>query len=1147
MSFPIIPDAALPQNAGQTVFWAGLTGGGDALTLATAISQENRLLVIVTIDHQAALRLEHELSFFLNNSLPILHFPDWETLPYDVFSPLPEIISERLRTLALLPDTRRGALIVSVATLMHRLAPREHVLAHSFSISVGNDLNLDLTRIKLEAVGYQCVSQVYQHGEFAVRGSILDLFPMGSKVPYRIELFDDEIESIRSFDPDTQKSLEKMRQIELFPAREFPFTDDAIKLFRQNFRTRFPDAPAKNTLYLDVSKQIAPAGVEYYLPLFVERTESLFAYLPKSALFVLPAGLYGCAEKFYAEAQERYQQRRYDVNRPLLAPDELFLNAQEIQQHTQAFSRVELDEQAGRAFRFNFHHLPDLVIDGRSKEPAQKLRQFIENFNGRILFVAETAGHREALIDTLKACKLTVKQQQSWREFIEGDDALCITVAPLDNSLILGDPAIAIITEGHLSGEKVRQRRRRRKSAARELENIFNNLNELSIGSPVVHLEHGVGRYLGLQTLEIGGIAAEFLMLEYANNDKLYVPVSSLHLIGRYSGMSAENAPLHKLGSDQWSKAKKKAMERARDVAAELLDIHAKRAARQGFAFNVNQQEYATFAAGFPFEETPDQLSAIEAIMEDMLNPQPMDRVVCGDVGFGKTEVAMRAAFIAVQSGKQVAVLVPTTLLAQQHYQSFRDRFADWPIRVEVLSRFVSPKQQKAVSEALAAGKVDVVIGTHKLLSKDLQYQSLGLVIIDEEHRFGVTQKEHFKKLRSELDLLTLTATPIPRTLNMAMSGLRDISIIATPPPNRHAIKTFITEWIEAQIQEACQREIKRGGQVFFLHNDVKTMDKMARELETLLPEARIQIAHGQMPERELEQIMLDFYHQRFNLLICSTIIESGIDIPSANTIVINRADKLGLAQLHQLRGRVGRSHHRAYAYCIVPPKALMSNEAVKRLEAFETSGELGAGFMLSSHDMEIRGAGELLGDEQSGQIQEIGFTLYTELLERAVAALKSGKQPELDAPIDNGPEVDLQTSALIPEDYLPDIHSRLVLYKRIAGAETAQELTALKVEMIDRFGLLPDQAKALFSITELKQHAEPLGVKKIEAHAGGGRIVFNQAAQIDAGELIKLIQTEPQVYKFDGADKLRFFCKLENLEAKLAFLEKLFARLAVK
>ncbi len=1127
----------LPLENSQILSWRGLKGCGDSLAIASAIENENRLFVIVTPDNQTALRLEHELAFFLNDSYPILHFPDWETLPYDVFSPLPEIISERLKTLAVLPETKRGALVVSVATLMHRLTPREHVLAHSFSIEVGGLFNMELNRIKLESVGYQCVSQVYQHAEFAIRGSIVDIFPMGSKLPYRIELFDDDIESIRTFDPDSQRSLEKIDAVQLFPAREFPFTDEAIKHFRQAFRNQFPEVSAKNILYLDVSKGIAPSGIEYYFPLFIDNTETLFDYLPTTATIVLPESVDHSAKDFYTEAEERFQQRKYDVDRPLLDPKQLFLPVDELQQRLEVFFRILLNGSTASSSEFICQSLPDLTIDARLKEPASRILAFLQEFTGKVLFVAETPGHREDLIDKLKKFKISLKQVDTWQTFLAQDSSPCILVAPMDHGLLLADPAIAIITERQLSGEKVQQRRRRKKSAAKELENIFNNLNELTVGSPVVHQEHGVGRYLGLQTLDIGGIISEFLTLEYANEDKLYVPVSSLQLIGRYSGASADSAPLHKLGSDRWSKAKKKAMERARDVAAELLDIHAKRAAKAGHAFKVDDAEYLSFSAAFPFEETADQKAAIDALYQDMLGQQPMDRVICGDVGFGKTEVAMRAAFVAVQSGKQVAVLVPTTLLAQQHYQNFRDRFADWPVRVEVMSRFVTAKQQKAIVEALENGKVDIVIGTHKLLSKELKYKQLGLVIIDEEHRFGVRQKEHFKKLRHELDLLTLTATPIPRTLNMAMAGLRDISIIATPPPNRHPIKTFISEWVDAQIQEACQREIKRGGQVFFLHNDVKSMDKMAREIEGLVPEARVQIAHGQMAERELEQIMLDFYHQRFNLLLSTTIIESGIDIPTANTIIVNRADKLGLAQLHQLRGRVGRSHHRAYAYFIVPPKSLMSKDAVKRLEALDTSGELGAGFMLSSHDMEIRGAGELLGDGQSGQIQEIGFTLYTELLERAVDALKSGKQPELDAPMEIGPEVDLQTQALIPEDYLPDIHARLVLYKRISSAANNQELRALKVEMIDRFGLLPDAVKVLFSVTELKQQAEPLGVKKIDAHIAGGRIIFSAEPKINTDKLIQLIQTQPQSYKFDGSDKLRFTKEFETVEQKIGFI----------
>lgn len=1138
---------SIPHNSEQIFTWAGLTGCADSLALAAAIKNENRLFVIVTPDNQTALRLEHELTFFLQDEHPILHFPDWEILPYDVFSPLPEITSERLKTLALLPQVKRGALVVSVTTLMHRLAPREHVLANSFSIKVGDDFNLELNRIKLESVGYQCVSQVYQHAEFAVRGAIVDLFPMGSNVPFRIELFDEEIESIRTFDPESQRSLEICDQIQLFPAREFPFTDAAIKHFRQAFRTCFPDTSLKNNLYSDVSKGIAPSGIECYLPLFVEQTATLFDYLPASAVLVMTDAIKPNSLAFYAEAEERFEQRKYDVERPLLGPSLLFLSAEELAQKIDAFARVMIDSKPvnNGACR----PLPDLTINAKLDNPAQSLQQFVTHFAGKILFVAESAGRREALIEKLRACKLTLKPVDSWRTFLQSETSPCITVAPMDHGLWLepkqttdteNTPAIAIITENLLSGEKVQQRRRRRQSAARELEAIVNNLNELTVGSPVVHQEHGVGRYLGLQTLEIGGIAAEFLMLEYANNDKLYVPVSTLHVIGRYTGMSPENAPLHKLGGDQWSKAKKRAIERIRDVAAELLEIHAKRALKQGHAFALENTDYQAFADAFPFEETPDQQTAIDAILEDMTSPQPMDRVICGDVGFGKTEVSMRAAFIAVQSDKQVAVLVPTTLLAQQHFQNFRDRFADWPVRVEVLSRFVTPKQQKEIADDLAQGKVDIVIGTHTLLSKGLKYKALGLVVIDEEHRFGVRQKEHFKRLRNEIDMLTLTATPIPRTLNMAMSGLRDISIIASPPPNRHAIKTFISIWVDAQIREACLREIKRGGQVFFLHNDVKSMDKMARELEVLVPEARTRMAHGQMPERELERIMLDFYHQRFNLLLCSTIIESGIDIPSANTIIINRADKLGLAQLHQLRGRVGRSHHRAYAYFIVPPKSLMSKDAIKRLEAVEASGDLGAGFMLSSHDLEIRGAGELLGDEQSGQIQEIGFTLYTELLERAVDALKSGKQPELDTPMDRGPEVDLQAAALIPEDYLPDIHARLVLYKRISSAETPEELRELQIEMIDRFGLLPEPVKTLFSVTELKQRAEKLGIKKIEANIAGGRIVFGAEPKINTERLINLIQTEAKVYKLDGADKLKFIQAFATIEQKLEFISGL-------
>ncbi|MGX2041116.1 transcription-repair coupling factor [Methylocaldum sp. MU1018] len=1143
---------AAPVRNGPPLVWRNLNGCADSLALAQAVKRDKRLYLIVTEDTQTALRLEHEIEFFLGGSAPVLHFPDWETLPYDVFSPLPEIVSERLKTLARLARIEHGILITPVATLMQRLAPRSHVLANTFVLKVGGRLNLEETRQRLESVGYECVSQVLQHGEFAVRGSIIDLFPMGSTVPYRIELFDDEVESIRTFDTETQRSLEKVREISLFPAREFPFDEEAIKRFRRAFRTHFSETSINNPLYQDVSKGIASSGIEYYLPLFVDETETLFDYLPEKATLVLHHSIDDAAEAFFREVEKRHDQRSGHVDRPPLAPELLYLPPGVLAERLDAHPRIRIassSEQPVERFDpvdYDGRPLPPVAIDPKLKQPAAALSSFIAETPGKILFVAETAGHREALLDTLAKYAIKPQVVESWQDFLTAEKSPCLVVAPMDHGLWLAAPPLAIITETQLSGEKAQQRRRRRSAADRNLEQIFRNLEELDIGSPVVHQDHGVGRYLGLTKLTVGGIETEFLALEYANNDKLYVPVSSLHLISRYSGASPDTAPLHKLGGEQWQKARRKALERVRDVAAELLNIYAKRAAKEGHAFNTVTEEYAAFAAGFPFEETPDQENAIVDVIKDMASNRPMDRVICGDVGFGKTEVALRAAFIAAQNGRQVAVLVPTTLLAQQHYQNFRDRFADWPIRVEVVSRFVGKKQQEQLLEDLAKGTIDILIGTHKILQKDVRFKNLGLVIVDEEHRFGVAQKEHFKKLRSELDFLTLTATPIPRTLNMAMSGLRDISIIATPPPNRHAIKTFVSEWDDGLIQEAMLREIKRGGQVYVLHNKIETMEKTARDLEKLVPLARIRIAHGQMAERELERIMLDFYHQRFNVLLCTTIIESGIDVPTANTIIINRADLLGLAQLHQIRGRVGRSHHRAYAYLVVPPKPLMTADAVKRLEAIEATGELGAGFMLSSHDLEIRGAGELLGDEQSGQIQEIGLSLYTELLERAVAALKSGKMLDLDMlPHEAGPEIDLQCPALIPDTYLPDIHTRLVLYKRIANAKNEDDLRKLQVEMIDRFGLLPPPTKNLFAITELKLKAEALGVHKIEAGAGSGRLLFNPNPAIDPAQVIRLIQTQPQTYKLDGPDKLKFFARFDSPESKAAFIGQLLEQLA--
>ncbi len=1070
----------LPER-GRCMTWSRLYGDSLSLVLARAACDYAGLMVIVTPDSQESERLQQQLHFFSRDTgLEIRCFPDWETLPYDSFSPHQDIISQRLETLHRLPSLGQGILLVPAGSLLQRLPPRGFLDQYSLVLDSGEQLDLDPLRQRLEKAGYRCVAQVMEHGEFSVRGSILDLFPMGAGLPYRVDLFDDEIESIRTFDPETQLSIETTQAVRLLPAREFPMDKDAIKHFRQSWREQLEGDPQRSQIYRDVSNGLAATGSEYYLPLFFDHTASLFDYLPEQVCVVKSEEAGAAIEKFRDEVSERYELLRHDIERPLLAPDALYLTEDETRGCLSACARLDVRRSESMdagpdALAFATRALPSLRIQARAERPAGALQDFVGDFSGNLLVCAESAGRREILQAQLREFGLQAKTVDNWQSFVDSGSPLALTVAPFEQGVWLDtQPAIGIITEAQLFGERALQQRRRKPK--RDTDAIVRNLTELHVGAPVVHEDHGVGRYLGLQSLEFGDIRAEFLTLEYAGNDKLYVPVASLHLVSRYTGSSPDTAPLHKLGSEQWQKARKKAAAQIHDVAAELLDIYARRAARKGHSFELDEEEYSAFASAFPFEETPDQALAIEAVVQDMRSPRPMDRVICGDVGFGKTEVAMRAVFVAAQSGKQVTVLVPTTLLAQQHYQNFCDRFADWPVRIDVLSRFRSRKEQNDIVRQFAAGTLDILIGTHKVLQDDIKPKNLGLVIIDEEHRFGVRQKEKLKALRAEVDLLTLTATPIPRTLNMSLSGLRDLSVIATPPAQRLAIKTFISEWNQAVIREACLREITRGGQVYFLHNEVESIDRMARELAELVPEANIKIGHGQMRERELEQVMLDFYHRRFNVLLCTTIIESGIDVPTANTILINRADRLGLAQLHQLRGRVGRSHHRAYAYLIVPPRRAMTPDAVKRIEAIEALEDLGAGFTLATHDLEIRGAGELLGDEQSGQIQEIGFTLYTELLERAVSALKAGKQPELDKPLNHGPEVDLHLPALIPDDYVPDVHNRLILYKRIASAEDGAELRELQVEMIDRFGLLPDPAKLLFSVTELKLAAVPLG-----------------------------------------------------------------------
>ncbi|MDH5784410.1 MAG: transcription-repair coupling factor [Chromatiales bacterium] len=1139
----LLPPAAI--KAGDRFHCGQLYGSSFGLLISNAAQAHHGMVLAITPDTPSASRLEEELRFYNRGveAIPVVSFPDWETLPYDTFSPYQDTISDRIAALHRLPQLQRGILILPVSTLMHRLAPRGYIEGGSLMLDVGDTLALDEMRLRLERSGYSCVSQVMEHGDFAVRGSLLDLFPMGSKTPYRIELFDDEVESIRTFDVESQRSEEKVEQIRLLPAREFPLTEAAIRQFREAYRAQFEGDPQKSIIYRDVSEGLAPPGIEYYLPLFFDETATLFDYLPEATQLFTLEGVDEAVEAFRSEYLERFEIAQYHTDHPPLPPRRLFLEVDELFSGLKRYPRFELQHfelhEVKHGNNFATATPPALTLDGRASDPSAALRKFVAEFAGRILFAAESAGRREQLLDTLHGCDIHPTAVDSWGQFIASDAKLAITVAPLESGLLLREPAIAVIAEPQLYGEQVMQKRRRR-SRQRDPDAVVRNLAELQIGAPVVHEDHGVGRYLGLQKLSLGETEGEFLTLEYAGGDKLYVPVVSLHLISRYTGAAPENTPLHKLGSGQWEKAKRKASEKIRDVAAELLEIYARREARQGYSYPIDDAQYHAFSASFPFEETPDQADAIEAVVADMRSSKPMDRLVCGDVGFGKTEVAMRAAFLAVMGGKQVAVLVPTTLLAEQHTQNFRDRFADWPVHIESLSRFRSTKESNQVVDALEAGSVDIVIGTHKLLQEGIAYKQLGLVIIDEEHRFGVRQKDKFKALRAEVDVLTLTATPIPRTLNMAMGGIRDLSIIASPPAKRHAVKTFVHEWNPELVKEACLREIKRGGQVYFLHNKVEDIEVMARRLEELVPEATLRIAHGQMPERELERVMSDFYHQRFNVLVCTTIIETGIDVPSANTIIMNRADHFGLAQLYQLRGRVGRSHHRAYAYLMVPSKRAMTKDAVKRLEAIEAIEELGTGFTLATHDLEIRGAGELLGDEQSGQMHEIGFGLYSELLDRAVKALKSGDQPAFDKPMFHGAEIDLGVPALIPDDYLPDVHSRLLIYKRIASAESKEELRELQVEMIDRFGLLPEPIKNLFAITELKLQASPLGIKKIELGENGGRFTFIPEPNIDPMKLITLIQTKPAEYRLDGQERLKIIKPLPELEKRLNFCHRL-------
>lgn len=1136
----------IPTQPNDHKILGNVLPGADALAISEISEQNQNLTVVVTPDTRSAVRLSRVLSELSSQNVCL--FPDWETLPYDTFSPHQEIISSRLSALFHLQNAKKGIFLLPISTLMQRLCPPQYLQHNVLLIKKGDRLVIDKMRLQLEAAGYRAVEQVLEHGEYAVRGALLDLFPMGSAVPFRLDFFDDEIDSIRTFDVDTQRTLDEINSINLLPAHEFPTDDKGIEFFRAQFRETFGEIRRDpEHIYQQISKGTLISGIEYWQPLFFAEMATLFDYLPEQTLFVDMENNQMQGERFYQDAKQRYEQRKMDPMRPLLSPEKLWLNVDEVNRRLKSYPRITFKAEKVRSSvrqkNLPVAALPEVTIQSQQKEPLGQLRQFIEHFKGNLLFSVETEGRRETLLDLLSPLKLKPKQIQSLEQ-IE-NEKFSLLVSSLEQGFIIEQSLpVAIIGEANLLGERVQQRSRDKRKTINP-DTLVRNLAELKIGQPVVHLDHGVGRYGGLITLDTGGIKAEYLLLNYANESKLYVPVTSLHLISRYVGGSDESAPLHKLGNEAWAKSRQKAAEKIRDVAAELLDVYAQREAKKGFAFKYDREEFQQFSATFPFEETYDQEMAINAVISDMCQPKAMDRLVCGDVGFGKTEVAMRAAFLAVMNHKQVAVLVPTILLAQQHYENFKDRFANLPVNVEVLSRFKTAKEQKQILENLAEGKVDILIGTHKLIQSDVKFNDLGLLIIDEEHRFGVGQKEKIKQLRANIDILTLTATPIPRTLNMAMNGIRDLSIISTPPARRLSIKTFVRQNDDLVVREAILREILRGGQVYYLHNDVASIENTAEKLTALVPEARVIVGHGQMRERELERVMSDFYHQRYNVLVCSTIIETGIDVPTANTIIIERADHFGLAQLHQLRGRVGRSHHQAYAYLLTPPPKMMTKDAERRLDALENLDNLGAGFILATHDLEIRGAGELLGNEQSGQIESIGFSLYMELLDAAVKALKEGREPSLEELTQQQADIELRVPALLPDDYLGDVNMRLSFYKRIAAAESKAELDELKVELIDRFGLLPDATKNLLQITELRLLVEPLNVVRIDAGTQGGFIEFSAKAQVNPDKFIQLIQKEPIVYRFDGPLKFKFMKDLSDNKVRLEFVVDLLRTIA--
>jgi transcription-repair coupling factor (superfamily II helicase) len=1108
-------------------------GSADALLLARFVQQQRdagRMAAIFTAEPGDTQRLEDELKFFAPE-LKVAVFPDWETLPYDSFSPHQDLISERLATLWELLQARKtktiDVVLMPASTALTRLAPPSFLAGTTFNFKQKQRLDEASLRSQLTLAGYTNVSQVVQPGEYAVRGGLIDLFPMGSNVPYRVDLFGDEVDSIRTFDPDSQRSLYPVPEVRLLPGREFPMDDAARKKFRERWREKMEGDPTKARIYRDIGEGLASGGIEYYLPIFFEQTATVFDYLGAEAGLALHGEVDEAIQRFWTDTKERHRFLQHDPERPLLAPAEIFLTAEDFFGLTKPHAVLSVRGNDPVEFA---RPLPDISVERGVQEPLARLEAHLKSTPHRVLLVAESEGRRESLLEQLRDSKIDPPSVKDLAEFWASDEKYAITAAPLAAGFfwVDGERAVQLFTETELFATTPTTRRRRKQEQVSDVNALIKDLSELKVGDPVVHINHGIGRYQGLINIDVGDGSSEFLHLEYADKATLYVPVAQLHLIGRYTGVSAEEAPLHKLGSGQWEKAKRKAAEQVRDTAAELLNLYARRAAREGHAFRYSGHDYEAFAASFGFEETPDQRAAIHAVIQDMISPKPMDRLVCGDVGFGKTEVALRAAFVAVMGGKQVAILAPTTLLAEQHYQNIVDRFGAWPVKVAEMSRFRSAKEIKAAMEGIANGTLDIVVGTHKLLSSDVKFARLGLLVIDEEHRFGVRHKEAMKAMRAEVDVLTLTATPIPRTLGMALEGLRDLSVIATAPQRRLAIKTFVRAESGGTIREAVLRELKRGGQVYFLHNEVETIENRRQKLEELVPEARIVIAHGQMPERELERVMREFVAGKHNLLLCSTIIETGIDVPSANTIVISRADKFGLAQLHQLRGRVGRSHHQAYAYLMVPDLQGLTKQALQRLDAIQAMEELGSGFYLAMHDLEIRGAGEMLGENQSGNMMEVGFQLYNDMLSEAVRSLKAGREPDLLSPFAATTEINLHAPALLPDAYCGDVQVRLSLYKRLATAEKSEQIDAMLEEITDRFGKLPAQGQTLFDTHRLRVLAKPYGVSKIDAAPTLININFRKDPPIDPMRVIELVQKNRNI-KLVGNEKLRVEKVLSN------------------